>query len=311
MNLHPSTQIIDSSKLQTYMDCPRKYFYEHVLGWRSEEPSHNLHFGSCLHSAMDALYSFGFNETALELAKATFLDEYRTIFDELTDEIYFPKSPAMVFELLDMYYQDHLKDKDRYEMIYTEIAGSVPILNNFRINFRIDQIALDHQTNQYFIREYKSTSRNDRQWRDQWLLSTQIGTYTHVLYSLYEPNRVNGVNVEQLLFQKKGINHFVLPCRRTPYQMLSWLSSTTRWCDLLKEDLGNLEHKTLDELESADVMYEFPLNSQSCTKYYGCEFHPYCSAWSNPFQHCDEPPIGFKIEYWDPMERPAKKEFTL
>lgn len=308
MLLHPSTQIKDSSKIQDFLDCPRKYFYRHVLGWQKDEPDHALHFGTCVHSAFDALYSYGFNPTALELAKVTFLDQYREQFGEDTDDIYFPKSPAMVNELLDYYYQKEEKNKDRYETLFTEIAGSVPILHDHRLHFRCDRLCKDTQTGLYQVREYKTTGRNDRQWRDQWLLSTQIGTYTHVLYSLYEQGEVDGVLVEGLLFQKKGIDILQLPCRRTAEQMLSWLYSTTYWCDAINANLFVLTEKCTD---SDDVMASFPLNSQSCTKYFGCEYHAYCTAWSNPLQHCEEPPIGFKVEYWNPMDKPAKKEFTL
>src|SRR5512137_1973995 len=100
-----ATRVMDSSKVQDFLDCPRKYFYRHVLGWERDEPAHALHFGTCVHTAMDALYSYGFNTTSVELAKAMFLDEYRPVFSEETDEIYFPKSPSMFFELLEHYYQ--------------------------------------------------------------------------------------------------------------------------------------------------------------------------------------------------------------
>ena len=50
----------------------------------------------------------------------------------------------------------------------------------------------------------------------------------------------------------------------------------------------------------------FPMNTESCTKYFGCAYHDFCQAWPNPLQHCEEPPLGFKIEHWDPTEGESK-----
>lgn len=311
MKLHESTRIIDSSKLSDYMDCPRKWLFRHGLGWVTDVPNHNLDFGSFLHISLDALYSYGFNDASLELAKATFFEAYREKYAEETDDIYFPKSPYAAMELLDLYYKRMLPTMDEYECLHTEISGSVPLLNGSRLALRVDQLARHKTTNMKFIREYKSTTRNDRQWRDQWLLSTQIGCYTHLLYSLYDINEVEGVIVEQLLFQKKGVDVNILPCRKTPEQMLSWLNSTSKWHQKLKEDILFLESAPEDYLLENDVLECFPLNSQSCTKYFGCEYHPYCCAWANPMKHCEEPPIGFRQEFWDPNERPAKKEINV
>ena len=33
----PEWDILDSSKIQSYMRCPRKYFFNHILGWSLEE----------------------------------------------------------------------------------------------------------------------------------------------------------------------------------------------------------------------------------------------------------------------------------
>ena len=49
----PTWNIKDSSKLDTYLDCPRKFFYEHMLGWRVDRPAHALHFGTSWHMARE------------------------------------------------------------------------------------------------------------------------------------------------------------------------------------------------------------------------------------------------------------------
>lgn len=313
MQLHPSTKIVDSSKLQEFMECPRKYFYRHVLGWSQEESSHALFFGTVWHSALEQLWINGFDETALEIAKATFLTEYREKYDEISDEIYFPKSPYMAAEALEDYQRMFQREAEEWQVLFTEISITVPILNGHVLSGRMDLLCENINTKQKKVREYKTTGRYDRQWRDQWLLSTQIGTYTHTLYSLYPAEEVYGVTVEGAIFQKKGVQVQPIPCRRTPEQMLSWLTSTTSWFDRLQADLDWLEATPYERLEALDVLPVFPLNSQSCTKYYGCQYHDFCSAWANPLQHIseDEVPLGFVREFWDPNERESKVTFNL
>ena len=100
MDLHPSTNTVDSSKLQTFLDCPRQYWYRYVMGWDLDRPNQHLIFGTCWHSALDVLWTCGMSKDALFAAKATFEHEYRATFDELTDDLYHPKTPAMAFECL-------------------------------------------------------------------------------------------------------------------------------------------------------------------------------------------------------------------
>jgi CRISPR/Cas system-associated exonuclease Cas4 (RecB family) len=312
MILHPTTQIVDSSKLSDFLECPRKYFYSHVLGWRVDQPAHALYFGTCWHAALEALWTAGFNNpVAYELACAVFLDEYRKEFDELSDEIYYPKTPSNAFEALEDYMRVFKRDAEDWEVLFSEISITVPILNGYILHGRMDQLAQHRETGQKKVREYKTTGRFDRQWRDQWLLSTQIGTYTHALYSLYPVEEIYGVVVEGAIFQKKGIQIQPIPCRKTPEQMLSWLQSTSLWYDALQKNMLWLQTIEQAKAEEQDVLPVFPMNPQSCTKYFGCQFHDFCSSWANPLQHADEPPVGYKVDFWDPNERPAKKVITI
>jgi len=312
MILHPTTKIIDSSKLQDYCDCPRKFWYRHVIGLDLDQLGHAMFFGTTWHTALEVLWSNGFNDVSLELAKAVFLNDYREMFDEMTDEIYYPKTPAMAFECLDDYYRLMQRESEEWQLLWPEISITVPILNGHILHGRMDHLCENVNTGQKKIREYKTTGRFDRQWRDQWLLSTQIGTYTHTLYSLYPVEEVYGVTVEGAIFLKKGVRVETIPCRRTPEQMLSWLTSTSRWFANLQEDLDYLIATDQMELENMDVLPVFQLNPNSCTKFFGCQFHDFCSAWANPLQHLEEePPIGYHREFWDPNAKPAKKIINL
>ena len=54
-NVCPTLQTVDSTKINTFLDCPRQYFFTYVLGWRSDRPNNHLVFGQAWHEAMEHL----------------------------------------------------------------------------------------------------------------------------------------------------------------------------------------------------------------------------------------------------------------
>ena len=59
------------------------------------------------------------------------------------------------------------------------------------------------------------------------------------------------------------------------------------------------------------VMMCFPMNPSHCTSYFGCKYMDFCLAWANPLQRIEEPPLGFKLEYWDPSQEESKVQFNV
>ena len=89
-----------------------------------------------------------------------------------------------------------------------------------------------------------------------------------------------------------------VPAWKTPDQMNVWLWNVIDLMEDLDRQTDRLSHCS----DNDPVLMAFPMNTNSCTKYFGCIFHDYCMSWSNPLQRCAEPPIGFKVEFWNPME---------
>jgi hypothetical protein len=90
-----------------------------------------------------------------------------------------------------------------------------------------------------------------------------------------------------------------IPAYKTPDQMNNWL-----WLVNFLYDEYERNMEMLDECEEGDaILMAFPMNGTSCTDFGRiCEFHDYCIAWPNPLQRCSEPPLGFKVEFWDPSK---------
>ena len=316
-NINPSQQIFDSSKIETFLQCPRMFFYVHVLGWKSETPNNHLHFGNAWHVAMEYILNNGYEKAPEAYEK--FLEYYRSDphFTEETDEVYQPKDPVGVAMALGEYVNYYSQDEDLYEVLHTEVSGAVPVSTNKVIHFRMDSILREKATGEIFSRDHKTAKKFGRTWEDKFFLCIQNGTYTHLLYSIFDPAIVKGVEFNGVSFEyfKRAsaqrpagynIGFIRVPAWKSREQMNNWL-----WLINVLIDQIEKEFEMLSTCEEGDeVLTAFPLNPTSCTDYFGCPFHNFCLAWSNPLRYCHEPQPGFIVDHWNPLDEPTKEKFV-
>lgn len=300
--------VIDSSMIQSFMDCPRSYFYRYVLGWTSVDPKQDLVFGSSWHLALEHLLQTGNSAASVSDAHALFLQEYRQSFPESSDEIYKSKNPNNALLAL-IEYSTKYADNNDNQVLYTEVAGKVPITSDQDIHFRIDAI-LRNKAGKIFVLEHKTGSVYSPMWETQWPLKVQIGTYTHVLHCLAKPEDIDGVVVNATFFGRTNskIDFHRLPIKKTLADMQQWMYNTQFWLAWIRQELENLKQvKTTDVVMSA-----FPLNTESCSKYFGCPYHDLCTSWTNPLRQCEQyRPVQFKEEYWDPRDYEKKAKYIV
>jgi hypothetical protein len=296
-------EVIDSTKIQNFLECPRSYFYEYVLGWRSESPNLHLEFGKAWHLAMEHLILHGYEEVYIAEAYIKLTEHYRKFFNPMMDKVNSPKNPANALRALIQYAIEY-KD-DHFKTIYTEIAGTVPMDADRRLHFRMDSV-LDIG-GEIRSREHKTGSTLSRQWTDQWSLSVQTFVYNHVLHCLFPREQVWGVEINGTFFQKKENKFQRVPARRSLEMMQASYWNVLHQMQMIEHNMDLLMKAKPDD----KVMMCFPMNPTNCTKYFGCKFHDFCMAWANPLQRCDEIPFGFKIEHWDPSAEEAKHTFNL
>ena len=296
LKINDTWDVLDSSKLNCFLKCPRKFFYRYLLGWEKEGDNHNIVFGSAWHQAMEQLLKIGYNRQGLEAGYESFLTTYREFFSELTDSDYAPKNPANALLALSEYAQ-HWKN-DNFEVLYQEISGALPIDDEgTEIYFRLDNILRDGDT--IISLEHKTSKYLQSWWSDQWALALQPALYTHVLFSLFEVEQVFGVKINGAFFKKTGNDFLRVPVRKTLAQMNSWFEELNLWVRLLKANMTQLAlSKTSDGYLAA-----FPKNPTACQEYMKtCEYHNFCTAWPNPLQRVDQIQVGFKESFWDPRK---------
>ena len=169
---HPTWSIIDSSKLDDWIDCPRKYFFCHILGWRIDEPAHDLYFGNAWRIAREYQLIHGYDD--VKGAFLAFMEFYRKEFPQETDEIYRPKDPEAVGLALVKFANERQSDLTENELLYTEISGTVPITEDGKVlHYRMDSIMRRMADEKIFSWDHKSTKKFSRQWRENFHLSIQ------------------------------------------------------------------------------------------------------------------------------------------
>jgi len=321
---HPTWAIRDSSKLDDWLACPRKYFYAHILGWKLDTPAHDLHFGQCWHIAREHQLLNGYEDFVGAYEK--FLAKYREAFPPETDSMYNPKTPTAVLNALQVFATDKQRDLLDNEVVQldgvkmTEISGTVPVDEKRVLYYRMDSIMQRKEDDMIFSWDHKSTTErsiNGWQWQEAFHLSVQNGTYTHCLYCMFPIEQVLGIEFcgTGFAFLQRGSSarpagyHVTLkrvPAFKTPEQMNVWLWNVNKLLDDIDREMDYLFHCK----EEDTVMTAFHQNPKSCTSYRGCPYHDFCLAWQNPLQRSYEPPLGFREEFWNPaeMETTNKKD---
>lgn len=305
-------KIRDSSKLQEMMECERRFFFRHVLGWEKDVDNRHLVFGSAMHKAIEILLLNGYSAEAVMMAyNDGFLPEYRKTFSEETDGDH-AKSPSSALNML-MTYTTHpmtAHDFDKYEVQFTEVMGSFPLTEKATLHTRMDALLIEKDKNQIVVMEHKTGSRLTQSWQDQWLLSLQIGSYIHCANCVYGEDKVRGAIVNGMMFPSKTkVDITRVPVYKNHDQMEVWYTTAAYWCDKIDIELDIMR----EEVDSKPkVMTAFPMDTKACTDYFGCPYLDFCLSWPNPLLRADEPPLGFRERFWDPRdERPARKVIEI
>ena len=301
----PTWNILDSTKLQTFLECPRKYFYNYVLGWETDKINIHFVFGEAWHELMEYLLlkQGSWNKEVEEEAFQLFCMVYMNEIDPDEYELYSPKDPAHAYVALQEYMNLHKHDDD--EVLYTEVPGIVPIDEDRVLHFKIDAIMRGQRG--LYIYDHKTGSQDSKAWRDQWRMSFQISCYCHVLFLLFPNEFKFGAIVNGTIFRKKGPAFIPYEVAKSPEQLQGWL-----WFARYTVKEVEHNHQALSQCSESDpVMMAFPIRPTSCTKWGTCPYIDFCTAWQNPLQKTERPPVGFRVRHWNPQEKQdkAKKVF--
>jgi len=301
--IHPTWQVMDSTKLQSWAKCPRSFFYEYLLGWRPNRKSNHLVFGQAWHLALEHLYKHNFKPTECAPAYELFLECYRKDFPETTDEWFGGKTPDNALFALTEYVKKYQADPFEIKVLETEVDGVVDIGSNRTLSARLDLVG--QQDGRIMALEHKTGSRGGETWARQWSNSIQIGTYIYALTSYFckPQDLLPKVVVNGTFFHKSKREFLRVPCMRTIVAMEEWLATVHTILDEIQGEISKL----VAEKGGGTQMRSFRMNPTSCTQYGCCQYFDLCTCTFHPIEAAQAGyiPDGFKVSWWNPLERGA------
>ena len=312
MNLHPATTKQDSTKINEYLTCEREYFFEFVLGYRSDKPSHDLEFGIAAHEGKAVLLEEGYSTKSIDHACEAFLESYRKTYGSDTD-MDFKKNPASYRLGLEQYVIDY--HTDNFKVVATEVGFSMLLSDDRVLYGRLD--AIIEKDGKYYILETKTAGALWSYTNESFQQRFQVMAYTNFLYSYYPVEKVGGVIVDITIYTKQPSNVRV-SVTKTPEQMLGWLVRTNKRFDalekdfeLLREDNNQVEYWKSDP-KKVPPMRAFPKRESNCIQYNRiCPYHDVCMARENPLIRRNFVPVGFKIDHWDCTAQKVKQSINI
>ncbi len=274
-------QVLTYSAMQSFLTCPRKYFWRYVEEIEPVEKSEPLILGSAVHRWLEYFY------TQVPVEKSTFLNE-----------VVSPKARGILQGVIDNYSRIYQDDFDQFDVLGVERVLSGKIINpethrssaNFRFGGKLDtlvrlKVEIENiPTGSLAIMETKTAARVDDLFWSRIAMDPQVQLYAHFLSEeLGEPiaGVIFNVIEKPSLRQKKAESEeeFTNRICEKMSDPAMYHRRTIAVSDLDSAELLNDLWNTKSFIHLAKENNAFPKSSNACTLYNStCDYMPLCSA---------------------------------
>jgi hypothetical protein len=306
-------EFIDSTMMSCFRACPRRFYYEFILGLRPTGLSVDLHAGGCFATALERFYKAIYiegadNQVALQRALGAFLTTWGD-FEPVKDT---PKTRDRVWEAVEEYFKQWSPATDPVQPFRNadgapamEFTFGIPLEptqdteNTLINNVPAHGFPLHPVTRQPFIyagrfdmlgvkngrtrwRDEKTTTSIGAAWAEQWDLRSQFLGYTWALQQ-------SGIKCDGGIVRGIGI----LKTKITLAEAEKIYSDAliARWLEQLRRDLWRLCRSWNDHY------WDFNL-ADACTTYGGCAFRLPCSSEAPERWYA-----GYNVKRWNPTQK--------
>lgn len=294
----------DSTSLGWLKECPRKYYYLMVEGWRTKGEAIHLEFGILYHSALesyDRLRAGGLDhEESLRTVVQNVLHltwrdgrPWRSAVDLDPEDKASLKCREYLIRTI-VWYLDKFKD----DPAKTKMAGDRPMVEmhfQFELSFNYDikhpytlcgylDRVVDFNEQTFVMDRKTTTSTLGSYYFDQFDPDNQMTLYT-VASQVAFHTPVKGVIVDAAQIAV-GFSRFGRSLvMKTGEQIDEWMEDTKFW---------------IRQAERFAESGRWPMNDKSCHKYGGCPFVPICRKSPQVREKFLE--SGFERSHWNPLE---------
>lgn len=291
---------IDSTMINSFRTCPRRFFHEFILGLRPGEISIDLHAGGAFSGALERFYAnyYGPCNENIEAALRQTLPLFFKLWGDFAPSKPTPKTRENVWNALSEYVHkydpkiDHVQPFDFAGRKTVEFSFAIPLDgpdfprhpvsgDPFIYCGRID--LLGTYNGRTCIRDEKTTARLDSNWHQKWDLRSQFLGYCWAVSS--SGFQCSTAVVRGIVLHSRSPNVFVEAVKFFGQWELD------RWLEQLRRDL----HKIVKCWQEGYWDYNL---GDSCTMYSGCSFQDICKS-----EEAEKWFETYKVVRWNPLDR--------
>lgn len=291
-------QYIDSTMMSCFRACPRRFYYEFILGLRPAALSIDLHAGGCFATALERFYKAVYVEgTTNDVALQRSLGAYLAAWGDVEPIKDTPKTRDNVWEAVEGYFKQWAPATDPVQP-FRDANGEPTMEFTFGIplepeqNFPLHPVTkapfiysgrfdmLGVKNNKVRWRDEKTTKSIGAAWAEQWDLRSQFLGYTWALQQ--SGIKCDGGIVRGIGILKTKITY--VEAEKIYSQVL-----VDRWHEQLRRDLWRLCSMW------TEGYWDYNL-ADACTSYGGCAFRLPCSSDSPERWYA-----GYSVRRWNPL----------
>lgn len=292
-------EYLDSSMLKDFADCPSKFYLRHVLGLRpkgQEEPSY-FAWGNMWHEVM---FTFHHNRNLTEALDV--LEEqwpHEILHEHEKKARTQERMRRLLFEYAEKYDK---KDTTEWNTLHREQVfelwcppdeSSCPFGGcDLRWSGRIDRVVERVPVNKVVVWDYKTSSRDTRNYYDEHKYGFQMPGYIWAAIHLTTQEDIAGVVIDRLYATKTKDWMERREIRLTDYHIKDWLDNVKR----LRDEIHFMWENYPEDPEA------WTKNKNECYRYNGCMFtgvHELPPIRDTRYRSLEN---DFVEDRWDPAE---------
>ena len=283
-------EVIDSSMLKTFMDCPSKFYLRYVLGLIRAAPDHaemaKFDWGTCWHHVMEAYYSNGYS---LKDGLIALEQNYPNYIQPTTDK--YKRSKDRMVEAF-FAYADHWKSQnDEFDILRHEQFFDVySEEEDLRWAGRIDQIRRRIRNGHLRIWDFKTSSAMGPLYFTGHELGFQFPGYVWSGDQITPGEEVTEITVDVMYMVTAKFEFFRRTFRYDSFRKREWIHN-------VKSIIGRME-RLLDEHLYNPGAWE--LNWNECTRYGACTYLGVHNSAPQSDSRLRMLGNDFKVKRWDP-----------
>lgn len=321
----------DNTRVSTYRDCPRKYFFRHYKDLLREGESIDLNFGLAWHEAMNVVWKLVHERVPDKEVHTKAMLAFMKLWIEKgfpapTGENYetlttqWPtKNPYVAMEMLSNYITQRKQFILDCSEVDIERPFAVPLGMTVEVKdergtgvqeevFYIGRLdkCVRHRQHGRVIIEHKTTGWYAKEggFRSDYIEgfnpNSQVEGYLFAGNSLYDKG-VKELFVDAALCHKTVHDKFkYIPINKSFAALDEWLCETKEWVRRLVAEQNYADELARKPPEETTPYPAFPRNTGSCHDFSGCSYRDICRYIPNP--RTVKVPSGYKIEKWEPFD---------